>query len=168
MSLAGQRIQPERYTIIPRTLNFLLRKDEVLLICLADSRGDWAGLYNGIGGHVEPGEDPLSAAKREILEESGLVPDPLRLCGTIIIDTGSKPGIGLYVFMGEIKHAPSLATCKEGTLEWVKLGNFEQVPLVEDLPQLLPKAIGAFRSGIPFSALYTYDQRGKLAIHFAT
>ncbi len=41
MSLAGQRLQLDRYTIIPRTLTFLRRKDEVLLIRLAANRGDW-------------------------------------------------------------------------------------------------------------------------------
>lgn len=31
------------------------------------------GLYNGIGGKVEPGEKPLIAMRREFLEETGLL-----------------------------------------------------------------------------------------------
>ncbi len=166
MSLAGQRLQPDRYMIIPRILTFLIRKDEVLLMRLAANRGDWAGLYNGVGGHIEQGEDPLSAARREIKEESGLTPDRLNLCGVIIINTGKKPGIGLYVFVGEINESNIILPCTEGVLEWLKLGGIDQLPLVEDLPQLLQKSIDAYKFGIPFSALYDYDQQGKLEIHF--
>jgi 8-oxo-dGTP diphosphatase len=32
-----------------------------------------AGKLNGIGGHIEPGEEPLDAMRREFREESGLV-----------------------------------------------------------------------------------------------
>ncbi|HHH82541.1 MAG TPA: NUDIX domain-containing protein, partial [Chloroflexi bacterium] len=68
MALSGQRIQPERFTLIPRTLVFLLRGDRVLLMRLHENRGAWAGKYNGVGGHVEAGEDPLTAAMRETAE----------------------------------------------------------------------------------------------------
>lgn len=34
-------------------------------------------------GHVEEGEDPLKAAKRELLEETGYVSHELMLCGTL-------------------------------------------------------------------------------------
>jgi 8-oxo-dGTP diphosphatase len=167
MSFDGQRVQPDRYTIIPRTLTFLLRDEEVLLMRLAANRGGWAGLYNGVGGHIEQGEDPLSAAKRELTEESGLSIDHLKLCGVVIIDTRQKPGIGLYIFVGETHEAAFPHPCKEGTFEWVKLEGIYQLPLVEDLPNIIPKSIAAYKSGIPFSALYDYERQGKLGIHFA-
>jgi len=64
MSLDGQRADPDRYTLVPRTLTFLFQADQVLLLKV--DRGGWAGLYNGIGGHLEQGEDPLTAAVREL------------------------------------------------------------------------------------------------------
>jgi 8-oxo-dGTP diphosphatase len=166
MSLDGQRLQPDRYSIVPRTLCFLLHEDEILLLRLAERRGPWSGKYNGVGGHIERGEDPASAARREILEETRQKPLSLELCGVVMIDTGRNPGIGLYVYMGDLEDTSSPTTNDEGSLHWVKLTDVYDLPLVEDLRILLPKAFEAHRIGVPFSANYTYDHDGALTIHF--
>ena len=166
MSLAGQRLQPNRYSLIPRTLTFLTRQDQVLLLRLGPDRGEWGGLLNGVGGHVEPGEDPLQSARREIEEETGLSPTDLRLVGVVIIDTGSSPGIGLYVFVGKAE-AGELREGSEGTPEWISLDALDEASLVEDLPILLPKALASFEESIPFSARYAYDYAGALHIRFS-
>jgi 8-oxo-dGTP pyrophosphatase MutT (NUDIX family) len=60
----------------------------MLLLRLAAGRGDWAGKLNGVGGHVERGEEPRASAIREVAEETGLTPGPsFRLCGVVLIDT---------------------------------------------------------------------------------
>jgi 8-oxo-dGTP diphosphatase len=41
--------------------------------------GFGAGRWVGLGGHVEDGEEPVSAAAREVAEESGLVVSPAAL-----------------------------------------------------------------------------------------
>lgn len=54
-------------------VGFLFAPDfgEVLLI--EKDRPEWqAGLLNGLGGKVEPGEMPLAAMRREFREEAGL------------------------------------------------------------------------------------------------
>ncbi|UCF62424.1 MAG: NUDIX domain-containing protein [Anaerolineaceae bacterium] len=166
MSLAGQRIQPGRYSLIPRTLSFLLRDQDVLLLRLPEDRGAWGGLYNGIGGHIDQGEDPLSAARREILEETGIIPERLRLCGVVNVDTGEQVGIGLYIYVGEVTSA-EIRSSHEGEPSWIPLEEINQTPVVEDIPLLLPKALDAFRCLIPFSAVYSYSSEGKLSIKFA-
>ncbi len=102
MSLEGQRLQPDRYSVVPRTLSFLLRGEQILLLKLPAGRGAWAGMLNGVGGHVEQGEEPRASALREVVEETGLAPGPsFRLTGVVLIDTQQTPGIALYVFVGE-------------------------------------------------------------------
>jgi 8-oxo-dGTP diphosphatase len=166
MSREGQRLQPGRYTIVPRTLSFLLRGEEVLLLRLAPNRGAWAGCLNGIGGHIEAGEDPLTSARREISEEAGLTAAGLRLCGMILIDVGGSPGIGLYAFVGEADPG-KLRAGPEGSPVWVPLTALGQERLVEDLPTLLPPLLRCHRDRTVLSAHYTYDPAGQLSITFA-
>jgi 8-oxo-dGTP diphosphatase len=166
MSLAGQRLQRDRYKLIPRTLSFLLHKDKVLLMRVPEGRGAWAGLFNGIGGHVERGEDPLTAAKREIVEETGMNPGSLRLCGVAAIDTGDQLGIGLFVYVGRAENAEVPLSTVEGQAQWVAKESLGQTPLVGDLPEILPRALSAYSLGETFSARYSYDSEGSLHIHY--
>ena len=101
MPVSDQGLTNDRYTLVPRTLIFMTREDQILLIRGAPHKRLWANQYNGIGGHVERGEDLLSAANRELLEETGLTSVDLWLCGMISIDTGKNPGIGIFIFRGE-------------------------------------------------------------------
>jgi 8-oxo-dGTP diphosphatase len=55
-----------RYTVYPRTLTFLLQGGDVLLIQRSPNARLFPGLFNGVGGHVERGENVLSAARREV------------------------------------------------------------------------------------------------------
>jgi 8-oxo-dGTP diphosphatase len=167
MSQAGQRLDPTRYTIVPRTLSFLLRNDQVLLLRVRSDRGAWAGKLNGLGGHIEPGEDVLRSARREIREEAGLAPGDLRLCGIVLIDTGRVPGIGLYVCVGELAEDAPTRPTTEGELVWVPCDGLSLQPVVEDLPELFPRALDCYRRKAVFSALYQYAPDGALRISFS-
>lgn len=167
MSLDGQRIQPDRYKIIPRTLTFLVSGGDILLTRVAEGRGGWAGKLNGLGGHVERGESPVESARREVTEETGLSPADLRLCGVVVVDVGADPGIGLYVFVGE---APARAVrgSSEGEPVWVGIDRLAAVELVEDLPGMIPRALASYHGAPAFSAIYAYDVNGRLKVRFTS
>ena len=167
MSLPGQQVQAERYSVVPRCLSFVLHQEKVLLIRIAEDRGTWSGLLNGVGGHIERGEDPRSAALREIKEETGLIllPSSLYLCGVVTVDVGTSPGVGLYIFVGETETSETHSSC-EGTPEWIDLDDFEKQTLVKDLPALLPRAIKSYHNKQPFCAVTTFDEDGCPIIHF--
>ena len=166
MPKSEQGVTADRYTIIPRTLIFVTRGDEVLLIKGAPTKRLWANRYNGIGGHIERGEDALSAARRELNEETGLKSANLRLVGTVLIDASDQRGIGLFVFRGEYTGG-KLVESAEGQLEWIPSAQLDQYPLVEDLRILLPRVLRMHPGDPPFSALYDYDDQEQMRVSFA-
>jgi 8-oxo-dGTP diphosphatase len=165
MPKKDQGVNSDRYNIIPRSLIFLVRKNQILLIRANPTKRLWANKYNGIGGHIEKGEDVLSAARRELLEETGLEVPNLWLCGTVMIDAGEKTGIGIFIFKGETDQEKT-TTSLEGVLEWVEMDYVTRLPLVEDLPVLLPKVFAAEQGRPPFHARYSYDADENLIIQF--
>ena len=157
-----QKILPGRYQVIPRTLIFIRNDDEILLIKGAKDKKIWPGLYNGIGGHLERGEDPLSAAHRELFEETGLKNIQLFLRAIIFIDVEEHQGISMFVFLG-ITNQKLLISSEEGIIDWIKIDHIQNYPLVEDLYQLIPMVLSA-EGSVQFGR-YTYEDE-QLVMEF--
>ncbi|NPA26916.1 MAG: NUDIX domain-containing protein [Chloroflexi bacterium] len=162
-----QGITPERYRVIPRTLIFVLHRSRVLLLRRAKHKAVGPGLYNGVGGHIEPGEDVLSAAYRELREETGLTDVTLHLCGTAMVDV--RPvGVLLFVFRGELPEdqTPALRPTTEGELTWIPIERLGQHALVPDLYVLLPRVLEWRLSEPVFHALITPQPDGQVRVRF--
>ena len=159
-------LKRERYTVIPRTLVFITRGDRVLLLRGSAKKRIWANKYNGIGGHIERDEDIYSAARREVIEETGLHVENLRLVGLINIDGDAPTGIMLFVFAAHSRSGEPIPS-DEGTLEWIEYTQITQVDLVEDLPIILPRSINHPIGAPPFFAHYRYNEQEQLIIRFA-
>lgn len=164
----------QRYLVVPRTLVFLTSANpltgaaEVLLLKGAPHKRLWAGKYNGLGGHVEPGEDVHAAAVREVWEEAGVAVERLTLRGVVNIDAGhdehgGRPGVMMFVFVGAAA-ARSLWASAEGAPEWVDVAALRDLPLVDDLCELLPRAL----DGPFFYGHYAPDAAGEIQYTFVT
>lgn len=97
-------------------LCFLTRGARVLM--LHRSNPPNRGLWNGVGGHLNPAESPRAACLREVQEETGFVLPDVHFAGLLTwADFPGHPDGGLYIFTapappGEPK------PCEEGQLAW--------------------------------------------------
>ncbi len=163
----GVAVSRQRYQVIPRTLCFVRHGNDVLLLLGGPHKRIWAGRYNGVGGHIEPGEDVYAATLREVAEETGLAVREVRLRGVVHADAGD-PAVGILFFVfTAAADSGETAPCPDGTLEWWPVDQLPIERLVEDLPALLPRVLAMGPAAPPFFAAYSYDQDDRLVIRFA-
>jgi 8-oxo-dGTP diphosphatase len=150
-----------RWLVIPRTLCLITQGGDILLMKRGPQKRVFPNRYNGLGGHIERGESPAEGARREIREESGLEVENLTLRGVVNIDAGAATGIMLFVYTAQAL-SRDFVNSEEGTLEWVPLESASQKDLVEDLPLILPRLLGAS----PFAAQVRYDEHDRMVFIF--
>ena len=146
-------------TVIPYCLVYLKSRGEVLLIRKAQGRlhaGEWIGL----GGKLEPGEDPVSSAIREFREESGLLLADPKLRGTFIWIDEVKCGIVHIVTA--TKWTGWLSASEEGELRWHRIGDLHSLEGLAKHQRLFLDRImlenDRFYSGV---AVYRQDEMVK-------
>jgi len=158
-----QGVTADRYNVIPRSLIFITRGNDVLLLKGAPNKRLWANRYNGIGGHVERGEGVKASALRELLEEAGISEVELWLCATATIDAGQLTGICIFMYRGEFQ-VGEFYDSEEGGLEWIEQSRLADYPLVEDLQIILPRLLALKRGDAPLSFHYSYDLQNRLQV----
>ena len=179
MPASDQGLHVKCYSVVPRTLIFLRRGDKVLLLRGAPHKRLWANRYNGLGGHVERGEDILSAARRELREEAGLEFTDLQLNGILIVDAEPDMGVAVFILTGDLPQGEALTSPEgmpsgntegapsataEGVPEWLSVDALADLPLVEDLQTLLPRVLAQRPGDPPFFARSFYDDEGRLQV----
>lgn len=138
-----------RFRTIPVTLSFLTHGSRLLLQRRPAGSDRFAGLWNGVGGHVEASEHAREGALREIREETGLTPKDLEL-RAVVHETGllGRPHL-LFVFAGEASSPQLLDGSPAGELRWFERSELPLGQVVPDLPVLLPIVLDP-RPGVTF------------------
>jgi len=154
----------ERYSLVPRTLVFIRRGDKYLLIHKKKKNSYGFGKMNGVGGHIEKGEEPFSSARREVLEETGLSINRLDLCAILFIDIGETPGIEVFVFRAE-NEGGQINQSDEGVLEWKSLDELRSSEhVLDDVPMLIDLCLNHEAGKMPQIVKYSYDDKRQLRI----
>lgn len=155
-----------RWLVIPRTLCFVLNGGDVLLMKRAAHKRVFPNRYNGVGGHIENDEDPLTSARREILEETGLTVRDVRLRAVYNIHAGASTGIMLFVFTAYSDSRDVIAG-EEGTLHWIPGEHISDYDLVDDLPIILPRVLAMHDTDPPLFVHVSYDAHDMMLFRIA-
>ncbi len=150
----------EKRLVFTRTLCFVESGEDVLMLKGAPTKRLYANLYNGVGGHVEAGEDILTSMHREVREETGLEITDASLRAVVNVDEDGKPGVVFFVFTARAL-SRELRPSVEGQVSWIPRQRLMELDLVEDLRQMLPIVLDE-RAGLWFGHL-VYNATGKLS-----
>lgn len=85
----------------------------------------------GIGGKFEDGETPYECARREIFEETGLVPKELYYRGIVTFVSDIYGTEYMHLFTADSFSGKLCETCDEGELEWVRKEDVFSLPIWE-------------------------------------
>lgn len=157
--MTNQFSSKKRFNVIPRTLIFIFNDSEILLIKQNSDKKPGFGKWNGIGGHIEEGEDPYFAARREIKEETGLSIENISLKFITIIPDKKDTGVCLFIFSGNPK-VKKIKESPEGQLRWISVDHLTDFPLMADLPRLLELMASQIPSNRPQILSYSNDVNG--------
>lgn len=95
----GQIIENWQWLVTPDYVNVLAETEEGRLVCLRQEKYGYDGLSLApVGGYIEPEEEPLTAARRELLEETGYEAEEWIDLGHYRVDANRGAGIA-YLFL---------------------------------------------------------------------
>ncbi|MFB5189665.1 NUDIX hydrolase [Alicyclobacillus fastidiosus] len=156
---------------LPYTLCFVRRGSELLLLNRLKSPN--MGVWNGLGGKIEPGESPVVAVHREVLEEAKLdIPCSLfQHRGVVAWTTGDGMKSGMHVFTTTLPAAATYCTparCDEGILDFKPINwtlDKDNCGVAELLPAFLPHVLSTeppvthlFEFNTDLPPRFTYQQ----------
>jgi 8-oxo-dGTP pyrophosphatase MutT (NUDIX family) len=102
---------------------FLYCNDDYLFLHRSNKKRVDPGKLNGIGGRLEPGENFLNAAIREVEEETGYIikPKDVELSGVVKLEGGYEEDWIMCFFKVKVrnKNIPRGTKTDDGNLEWI-------------------------------------------------
>jgi 8-oxo-dGTP pyrophosphatase MutT (NUDIX family) len=130
------------------------------------SRGMSLGKWNALGGKIERGEDPEDSARREVLEEAGLVIlGEMYFHGNITYVMTTMKGvphfIRVFLFSTRSFRGRPRST-EEGTVRWFQRTRLPFEEMWDDDRYWMHLMLGGFR----FDATFYYDRTNRRVAKF--
>jgi len=145
------------------TICFIQCGDELLLLNRLKSPN--MGLWNGIGGKLEPLETPLQGITREITEETGLcIASHHILPAGIVRWISEYEQTGMYVFYCDVptKEVATPKAVDEGILMWKPLSwvlHEHNAGVVDNIKHFLPSVL---EGNFNLEHIFTYNDQDEL------
>jgi 8-oxo-dGTP diphosphatase len=129
------------------TCGFYFTYDLQYVLLIEKARPDWqAGKYNGIGGKIEEGEDPIACMIREFEEETGYDIAMIAWEGTHVL-TNSNDLIFFYRGLGEKFDVDDYFPGGDEKPRWIpvsEINNYNILPNISWMVPMLASTCGVF------------------------
>lgn len=146
-------------SIYKYTVCFLTRGEQLLMLYRHNPPNK--GYWNGVGGHIEPGEIPLASCLREVFEETGYRLEALRFGGLLTWEGFEIDNGGLFIFTAEAPPGEPLI-CNEGTLQWhTRKWALTSPQVVSNIHYFLPQVL----NGLPPQVYHFVYNEGNIIHH---
>lgn len=110
--------------IIPAVECYIVHKNKVLMHKRAEDKKKFPGFWIGPGGHIDEKEDPLTAAIREVKEETHVTVSPKDVQLKVIAfhhHLDRNEVWAEYLFRATIPSTQTIINTHEGISDWVPL-----------------------------------------------
>ena len=108
----------------------------------------------GVGGKLNKGETPKDCAKREIFEETGIIPKNLKYAGKVYFVSDVWEDELMHLFVADTD-CDSVTPCAEGTLKWIKKEDILSLNLWEGDKVFLKRLIGCNKDFFDITLKYS-------------
>ena len=122
--------------------SFIRDNDKLLILKRSDKVKSMKGLWAGISGIIENGEEPLSRAKIEIFEEVGITEDEITLIKAIEGMRINSPQYKnhewkIFPFLFEARRPTIKLNWENSDFKWIKVNELEKFETVPSLQKVL-------------------------------
>ena len=145
------------------TLVFAERDGRVLLRRNPVAASRFPGLWNGLGGHVDAGEDIAASARREVREEASIAVEALRL--RLVLHEAALEGEAYVIFVFAAKARRGEPVAEPGSeVRFASREELADLDVVPDLFPILEVVRGTGPVGFGFQQFDGADGSVRLAI----
>ena len=111
----------------------VFRGDRMLSMCRSATQDAGPGLWEGVSGRVQAGEDPVAAARREVIEETGLrVEVQARPVAAYAALRRGEP-MTVIVFRAQHREGEVVLSEEHDAFQWCELGQLMELGVPEQL-----------------------------------
>ena len=158
---------PDIHELVICASILVVRDKKILMIRRSEEKVYLPGYVQPIGGKVDLNEDPLTAVRRELMEEAQIEVENLHLKAIVTevkskIDKEYSTNWQIFHFVGNYmeKKDNTIGKTEEGELVWLTLEEIKKEKIADSIRAIIEELLD--KSSKLVFAKYTYNKGNKL------